>query len=150
MSEPFVRKAKKSDFEKIKHFLKEHYEMGFPEIPYKKIKKNAEKSYKIHVGKYGTFILECDKKPVGYLSVGVSKNKNLGLREGELYMIHISKEFRGKGYAHLLMKTADDYFKKKKADYCIVSTHLDNKISQSLYKKYGYKPWRTILKRWNK
>jgi ribosomal protein S18 acetylase RimI-like enzyme len=147
---PIVRKTKKSDFEHAKHFVKEHLETGFPEIPYEKIKKNVERSYKTHFGKKGTFVLVLDNKVIGYLSVGVSKNREIGLNEGELYMIHISKEFRGKGYAHLLMKVADDYFKKEKADYCVIGTHSENQISQSLYKKYGYKQWRVILKRWNK
>ena len=125
-------------------------EKDFPEIPYDKIKKKVERSFRKHVGKVGTFVLVLNDKIIGYLSVGVSKNKQLSLNEGELYMIHISKEFRGRGYANLLMKTAEEYFEKKKADYCIIGTHVENQISQSLYRKYGFKPWRIILKRWNK
>jgi ribosomal protein S18 acetylase RimI-like enzyme len=150
MSEPVVRKARKSDFEKVKGFVKEHWEKGFPEVDYNKVSKYAEASFKNHVGKEGTFVLTMDDEIIGYLSVGVSKNKELNLLEGELYMIHIKKEFRGKGYAHLMMKTAENYFKRKNPDYCVISTHIDNEVSQSLYKKDGYKPWRITLKRWNK
>jgi len=151
MIELVVRKAKKSDFNNIKHLIKEHFERGgLSKIPYKKIRKNTESEFKKHVGKEGTFVLVLRDKTIGYLSVGVSKNKQLGLNEGEIYMIHIVKEFRGRGYSHIMMKTAEEYLKKKKADSCIISTHIDNKISQSLYKKYGYKPWRLVFKRWNK
>jgi len=149
-TEPFVRKAKKSDFEHVKHFIKEHYEREFPELPYEKLRKNAEASYKTHVGNDGTFVLILDNKIIGYLSVGVRKNKKLNLHEGEIYMIHIAKEFRGRGYAHILMKTADEYFKKKKADFCVVTTSFTNEVSQSLYKEYGFNPWRITLRRLNK
>ena len=147
---PLVRKAKKSDFDKVKHFIREHNEKGFPGVPYEKIQKSAEAEYKTHVGKEGTFVLVLDERVIGYLSVGFKKNKKMGLIEGELYMIHILKEFRGRGYANLLMKVADDYFKKKKADYCIISTDFNNEISQSLYKKYGFVPWQITLRRFNK
>jgi len=150
MTEPIVRKANKSDFNKVKHFIKEHNEREFPEMPYEKIRKNAEASYKTHVGKEGTFVLVLENKIIGYLSIGVQDNKTLNLREGELYMIHIAKEFRGKGYAHLLMKTADQYLKKKKADFCVVTTSFTNEVSQSLYKKYSFIPWRITLRRLKK
>lgn len=148
--EPIVRKAKKSDFEKVKHFLKEHYELEYPNIPYENIRRYTEGCYKTHVGKDGTFVLVLDNNIIGYLSVGVQKEKRLNLLEGELYMIHIAKAFRGKGYANILMKTADDYFKKKKTDYCIVTTNVINEISQSLYKKYYFRPFQIKLIRWNK
>jgi ribosomal protein S18 acetylase RimI-like enzyme len=148
--EPFVRKAKKSDFDCVKHFIKEHYEREFPELSYESIRKGTEASYKTHVGNDGTFVLVLGNRIIGYLSVGVQKDKKLNLREGELYMIHIAKDFRGKGYANILMKTADAYFKRKKADLCVITTSVTNDVSQSLYKKYGYVPWRITFRRLNK
>ena len=144
---PILRKARKSDFESVKDFIKEHNEKEFPQIHYETIRKRAEASYKTHVGKEGTFVLVYDKKIIGYLSIGTVKNKKLNLIQGEIYMIHIAKEFRGKGYANMLMVAAEEYFKKKKADFCIVTTSFTNEISQSLYKKYKFMPWRVTFKK---
>jgi ribosomal protein S18 acetylase RimI-like enzyme len=148
--EPVIRKAKKSDFEKVKHFLRDHYELTYPEIPYDKIKKYAESSFKENVGKEGTFVLELGNQIIGYLSVSIEKDDRINARKGYIHMTHIAKKFRGKGYSHFLMKTADEFFKKKKVKFCTLDTDLKNKTAIGLYKKYGYKPWRLEMKRLQK
>lgn len=128
--------------------MREHFESNFPEISYKKIQRSAEAEFKKRVSKEGTFVLEQKKTPIGYLSVGTQKFPSIDAREGVIYMVHVAKKFRGKGYSHILMRFADKYFKKNKVAYSSVGTCLANKVAIGLYERHGYKPWRIKLKKW--
>jgi ribosomal protein S18 acetylase RimI-like enzyme len=138
-----VRRAKKSDFRFLKEVMKEHIKTTFPGFKYDQTL--ADRHFRKEIQKPGAFVLTLDRKVIGYLHLGFGKH--FGIPVGELHSIHILKQYRGKGYSHVLMKYVEDYFKKKKAKIIALSTNLDNTTARSLYKKHGYKNWRIRMKK---
>lgn len=138
-----IRRAKKSDMIVLKKFRKEHFTESFPELMYKP--GGDIKRLKKEISKSGAFVLTLGNEIIGYLYVDAGKY--LGHQLGELHTIHIAKKYRGKGYSHLLMKKAMEYFKNKKVKEITLGTVISNKIAISLYHRYGFKDWRIRMKK---
>lgn len=67
--------------------------------------------------------------------------------------VQTKEEFKGKGYATLLIKKAIDLARKQKVDSVELNVSKDNIVAISLYKKSGFEKtnkdyYRLILNKW--
>ena len=141
-----VRNARPEDAEIVKVFVKEHMVRNYPETSYAQLKEKAEADIEKHCAGPTSFVLELDGKVIGYLGVSVDTDRYTKQRIGVVHMIHIAEAYRGKGYSHLLMEKADEFFEKNHVDFKEISVNANNEPAIELYKKHGYRLWRCTFK----
>lgn len=107
----------------------EHFKEQFK----KDIKKSLnKKSNKI-------LIFEYDKKPIGYIWLEKKYHRYTQERVGHISQIYLIKEHRGKGFGNLLMKKAEEFFKKHNIKKIGLTVTVSNERAIRFYKKSGFK-----------
>jgi len=64
----------------------------------------------------------------------------------DLHYIHVDPAWRSKGVGSGLMKFVMEYAKKKKCKEIRLGTHAQNIHAQHLYGKFGFEPYRVIMR----
>ncbi|RLF00886.1 MAG: hypothetical protein DRJ63_01300 [Thermoprotei archaeon] len=82
------------------------------------------------------FIAEKKGRMVGFLEAYVTEIR--GHRCGVIYYVGVLKEYRRTGIASQMVLKAEDYFKRRRANFSLASTTIDNIASRKLFKKLGY------------
>ncbi len=144
---PIIRNVRPEDADVIKFFVKEHMVSAYPEIPYAEMKERAEADIERHCASPNSFVLELDGKVIGYLSLSMDTDRYTKRRIGVVHMVHVAEEYRGEGYANMLMEKADEFFEKNHIEHRDVSVNVNNEAAVELYKKHGYKPWRCTMRK---
>ena len=85
-------------------------------------------------------VAEEGKKIVGLIEIAITKREGIFRIKGcgHIETMFIEPEFRGKGYGKLLVKSATDWFKSKKAGYVTVGTHALDEKANLFWKKMGF------------
>ncbi len=79
---------------------------------------------------------------VGFVLVkqDVLASQFFGVNLGNIDLIGLTKEFRGKGVGYALMASAMNWFAQKGTAFVTVGAHLDNQNALALYSKVGLRP----------
>ena len=121
---PIIRKMREDDWDQFQI----HDAETFPDDLVN------EEWFKSRVEREGCFMMELDGALIGQLIVS-----RFGDDDGHLGRIGLSKNHRRKGYGHLLMDHAMNWFRSQDG---IRSVHLytqhDNFVAQSLYNEFGF------------
>lgn len=144
---PIIRNVRPEDADVVKVFAKEHMVRDYPELPYSILKEKTESDIQKHCTEPTSFVLELDGKVIGYLAVSIDTDRYSKQKIGVLHMIHIAEGYRGKGYSHLLMAKAEEFFDQHHVACVEISTNVNNEVAIELYKKHGYRMWRCTMKK---
>ena len=121
---PIIRKMREDDWDQFQV----HDAETFPDDLVN------EEWFKSRVERDGCFMMNLDGEFIGQLIVS-----RFGDDDGHLNRIGLSKRHRRKGYGHLLMDYAMNWFRSQDG---VRSVHLytqhDNFVAQSLYKEFGF------------
>lgn len=79
-----------------------------------------------------SFVVEADCKIVGYINIRIIDS------EAELMRIAVKNEFRGKGYAKLMMERMLCLVEAKEARIIRLEVRESNKAAIELYKSFGF------------
>lgn len=84
------------------------------------------------------FVLEKDKKIIGYLGLWLMRN------DIHITNIAIAKEFRRKGYGGKFLKFVEEKAAVQRIKKISLEVRKSNHIAQNMYRKFGYK----VIKIW--
>lgn len=84
------------------------------------------------------FVLEKDKKIIGYLGLWLMRN------DIHITNIAIAKEFRRKGYGGKFLKFVEEKAVVQRIKKISLEVRKSNHIAQNMYRKFGYK----VIKIW--
>jgi len=84
------------------------------------------------------FVLEEDKKIIGYLGLWLMRN------DIHITNIAIAKEFRRKGYGGEFLKFVEEKAAVQRIKKISLEVRKSNHIAQNMYRKFGYK----VIKIW--
>lgn len=92
---------------------------------------------------YGLIV---NKKVVGYVSM--KKTEDIA----KVGLIGVDEKYRGLGYGKMLLNYAENRLFEEDIKYLFIPTQLENKISNSFYKKMNYEvsSYETIVHLWRK
>lgn len=128
-----IRKAKEEDLRKIAEIFRREYS----KFPYKGKwnKKNALEAINEHFKKYEIYVIEIDKKIVGFTVI----EEITSFREKACFIneMVISSEFHRKGLGKKLMEFTENYCKKKSIKKIKLSTNRKAHAFK-FYKNRGY------------
>lgn len=86
-----------------------------------------------YIGKLNIKVLYENNQFVGFIAYYL---KNFFL--GQILFVDVKQEFRGKGFAQMLVKHAIEDMKKQGATMIVLVTRTSNTSAQSVYKKLGF------------
>lgn len=81
----------------------------------------------------------------GYVVVGETKNMFSPSGYGFIYDIFVEEQFRRKGIASMLLKSAEDYCITKGLDIVKLEVAANNPVALKLYERTGFTPERHFL-----
>ena len=141
-----IRKRKKKDCDEIAHVVtiswNETYKGIVPDCfldeLYLNEEERAKKSYESFDFKNNNqYVLEVDKKVVGFVKYGEAKNDNYD-NCGEIYALYIIAKYKGNGYGKKLVDVAIKQLKKQGFDKMIICC-LKGNTSNGFYEHIGGK-----------
>ena len=93
------------------------------------------------------YVAEDNKKIVGFILFNIENREPYWKikKVGYIDLIFIVKAFRKKGISKLFMDKAYEIFKEKGLKYVKLTVQTDNKPAHNVWKKYGFKEFRTDL-----
>jgi len=149
-----IRKAKSSDFKKIKEIYFyagiDEIKTQYPKKPKKKIIENVKEyskeifkefDKKINSKKNYWIIAEIEKELVGFANVQTFK------KYGWLDRNYIKKEFRGKGIGKRLTEERMKWLRKNKIKEIYAKVFIENKPSLNNLKNFGFEPIEYIMEK---
>ncbi len=142
-----LRDLKPEDINSLIEFHKKSISINFPGI------RPAPKNFKNNLLKWfkkeprGINVLEKEGKVIGYMWLNTKYNSFRKKRFGLIRQLFIKEGYRGRGLAKQLVKFAEEYFKKRGANYMELKVTLINKAAISLYKKAGFKEKRVVMEK---
>ena len=83
---------------------------------------------------YPYFVAEVNGKFAGFVIL-----RKINSNTGEVYLIAVSKECRGKGIGNKLLEEALNRFKKNGISKCISWVRLSNEVAKRMYLKAGFR-----------
>jgi len=139
----------KKDVQTICEFHKDHIQINFPDSRYKEklFKKIVKNEYEKEPEGFLIVVDPKTAKDIGFLWLNTRYDPYREMKYGYIHHIHLVPEFRGKGIGTILMKTAEDYFRKKGVNFLQLGTYANNSASVKLFKKVGYKVKRLVMER---
>jgi ribosomal protein S18 acetylase RimI-like enzyme len=127
-----IRRADKKDKKELLKIQKE----AFPTLSHK----HQEKYFDLKIKNNEIFIIEKEKKVAGYQAFGVHLLEPPFAKSIFLEGLAVKREFRGRGFATLLINYMDKYCKNKRIPMIYLGTgDYKNNKSIKLYKRLGYK-----------
>lgn len=85
-------------------------------------------------GRASAWLLHIGKQYAGYVLVLYHK----GQKAARIYGIAVHPDFRGKGFANMLMTTAEKEAIARKMQSMRLEVKVDNASARALYEKYGF------------
>ena len=139
----------KKDIQTICEFHKDHVRINFPDSMYKEklFKKTVKNEYEKEPEGFLIVVDPKTSKEIGFLWLNTRYDPYRETKYGYIHHIHLVPEFRGKEIGIVLMKTAEDYFRKKGVNFLQLGTYANNPASVKLFKKAGYKVKRLVMEK---
>ena len=141
-----IRKLKKEECYELAHFVaivwNETYkgivDDDFLDNLYVNEKERGDKHYnRFNEEENHVFVLEMDKKIVGFINVGISEDKDFD-NLGEIYALYIMKKYHGYGLSKVLIDAGIDELKSLGCDKMVIACLKDNPTN-SFYQYIGGK-----------
>ena len=132
---------------KIWEFDQDHQRINFPKDSpnYERFKEAILKEHQEEPE--GFFFVYENDKIIGELFLKIRLNPFRRQKYGEVRIIHLDPDNRGKGYGKELLEFADKYFKEKECNYLLAGVSAFNLSSSALFEKCGYGVTRKILEK---
>ncbi len=91
-------------------------------------------------------LLACDgDKPIGYCWMRITHETAAGERKGQIFMLGVDPDYRGKGIGKRVLLAGLSYLKSKGLRIAELTVDSENKAACSLYQSVGFKAWRSSL-----
>jgi ribosomal protein S18 acetylase RimI-like enzyme len=123
-----IRLAKEKDAAAVAVIIKKHHQsdyMGYATFSASYVKDKMKKN--------NFYFVAEDKKIIGCIRASI-----VDLDLAEIRTLCVDEQYRGKGIAKQLVKTALTCLKKKKMRKVVARTKSDNKEAISLFKSFGF------------
>lgn len=139
-----IRRSKINDCSAIAHIVTVSWNETYKEIVdktlLKNLKNNENERVNNSVAKFdendnNIFVLEVDKKIVGFINIGKTNYRNYS-NCGEIYALYILNSFHGKGLGKKLVEAGIQELKKLNCDKMIIGC-LEGNPSNKFYEHIG-------------
>ncbi|MBW2977632.1 GNAT family N-acetyltransferase [Candidatus Woesearchaeota archaeon] len=154
-----IRKAKKEDIPEIKKLVIKLFSTWAKIDPADKLdrswfkKSKSNKFYNSLLKNKDKLLLvaEEDKTLIGYLLLETQFRDPFleGNRIGYVSELFVLPEYRKKGISKELLKKSNEWFKKKKFKWLVVSTHSRDKPAIQFWKRKGFKEFNKYFNKRN-
>lgn len=91
-------------------------------------------------------ILACDgDKPIGYCWTRITYEAATGERKGQIFMLGVDPDYRGRGVGKGVLLAGLSYLKSKGLRVAELTVDSGNRVACSLYQSVGFKAWMSSL-----
>jgi len=85
-------------------------------------------------------VAEIEGNVAGFITCNIESVENSEKKYGDIQLLAVSKDYRGKGAGSSLVLGAQAWFKQRGCEFVDVDTENSNDTSLAIYKKHGFTP----------